>query len=256
MICAGMCLAAHCGGVTMRGKIIHYSGADGQGIIMAGGQQYPFTIGSWQAESVPTPGNTVDIAVDDGTVTGVSLVSDDILRKEKTAELGSRLGSALGNVDLSALQGSGGEAIVARYGKMLLGAYALFVIGSLAFNAISVSFMGNGMGKSLFGVTSLLSELGGDGGGSIKMMLILAYLGCALPLLWPDRRAWLALLLPLLATLWAIFAVLSIVDSMGGGMMGDMSDLISINFGFYLSLLAALVLAAGGARRFLSAAKS
>jgi len=238
----------------MRGKIIQYNGTEGRGVIIAEGSQYPFTITSWTSESVPAAGKTVEIELKEGVAAAVSLVTDDILLKEKTAELGGRLGTALGNIDLASLQGNGGSLIVARYGKVLLGAYALFVIGSLAFNAVSMSMLGNSMGKSLFAVTSLLSEMGGDGGGSVKMMMILAYIGAGLPIVWPDRRAWLALLLPLVATLWAIFAVMKIMDSLGGGIMGDMSDLVSIDFGFYLSLVAAIVLAAGGVKRFLRTA--
>ena len=238
----------------MRGKIIQYNGTEGRGVIIAEGSQYPFTITSWTSESVPAAGKTVEIELNEGVAAAVSLVTDDILLKEKTAELGGRLGTALGNIDLASLQGNGGSLIVARYGKVLLGAYALFVIGSLAFNAVSMSMLGNSMGKSLFAVTSLLSEMGGDGGGSVKMMMILAYIGAGLPIVWPDRRAWLALLLPLVATLWAIFAVMKIMDSLGGGIMGDMSDLVSIDFGFYLSLVAAIVLAAGGVKRFLRTA--
>jgi len=238
----------------MRGKIIQYNGTEGRGVIIAEGSQYPFTITSWTSESVPAAGKTVEIELNEGVAAAVSLVTDDILLKEKTAELGGRLGTALGNIDLASLQGNGGSLIVARYGKVLLGAYALFVIGSLAFNAVSMSMLGNSMGKSLFAVTSLLSEMGGDGGGSVKMMIIMAYIGAALPIVWADRRAWLALLLPLVATLWAIFAVMKIMDSLGGGIMGDMSDLVSIDFGFYLSLVAAIVLAAGGVKRFLRTA--
>lgn len=249
----------------MRGRIIQYNGADGSGIIMAQGKQYRFTIAAWKAESVPAAGKTVEIATEGDDITGVMLVSDDVLLKEKAAELGGKLSSALGNIDLSSLKGNGGaaaidvgsifaNAIVERYGKVLLGAYVLFLIGSLVLTAVSVGIMGNSMGKSLFEIASLLSQLGANGGGGIKLMLVLAYIGVALPIVWKDKRAWLALLLPLVATLWAAVALMRISSSMSGGIMGDMSDLFSIDLGFYLTGLSALVLAGGGAMRFLRGA--
>jgi hypothetical protein len=249
----------------MRGRIIQYNGVDGSGVIMAQGRQYRFTIAVWKAESVPAAGKTVEIVTEDDAVTGVTLVPDDVLLKEKAAELGGKLSSALGNIDLSSLKGSGGAAaigtgavsansIVQRYGKVMLGAYVLFLIGSLVLTAVSVGIMGNSMGKSLFEVASLLSQMGANGGGGIKLMLVLAYIGVALPIVWQDKRAWLALLLPLIATLWSTVAIMRIANSMSGGMMGDMSDLFSIDFGFYLTGLSALVLAGGGAVRFLRGA--
>lgn len=249
----------------MRGRIIQYNGADGSGVIMAEGQQYRFTIAVWKAESVPAAGKAVDIVTEDGAVTAVTLVPDDVLLKEKASELGGKLSAALGNIDLSSLKGSGGaaaigtgsisaNAIVERYGKVLLASYALFLIGSLVLTAVSVGIMGNSMGKSLFDIASLLSQMGANGGGGIKLMLVLAYLGFALPIVWRDKRAWLALLLPLVATLWAAIALMRISSSMSGGIMGDMSDLFSIDFGFYLTGLSALVLAGGGTMRFLRGA--
>ena len=97
-----------------------------------------------------------------------------------------------------------------------------------------------------------MSQMGANGGGGIKLVLVLAYLGVALPLIWRDRRAWLALLLPLLAVLWAAVAVMKIMNSVGGGAFArEMADVFSIGFGFYIAGLTALVLAGGGVMRFL-----
>ncbi len=240
----------------MRGKIIQYNGADGNGIIIAEGKQFPFAIGAWRAQSVPAPGRTVEIETDGDKVTAIQVVSEDVLIKEKAAELSGKLGSALGNIDLSALKSGGGPvaagSIVERYGMIVLGAYALFLVGTLVFNAISVSLLGSSMGRSLFEIASLLSQMGANGGGGIKLILVLAYLGVALPLIWRDRRAWLALLLPLVAILWSVVAVMKIMNSVGGGgFASEMADVFSIGFGFYLAGLTALVLAGGGVMRFL-----
>lgn len=246
----------------MRGKIIHYNTNEGGGIIMAEGRQYPFTIAAWTAEAVPAAGKTVEITIEEDSVTAVSVIGDDVLLKEKAAELGGKLGSALGNIDLSSLKAGAsslttGEnstaagSVVERYGVIMLAAYGLFLIGSLVFNAVSISIFGNSMGRSLFEIASLLSQTGANGGGGIKLLLVLAYFGVALPIIWRDRRAWLALLLPALATAWAIISVLRIMNSMGSEVAGAMGNVFSIGFGLYLTIAAAVVLAAGGAKRFM-----
>ena len=135
----------------------------------------------------------------------------------------------------------------------MLGAYVLFLLGTLAFNAISVSLGGSGIGKPLFDVAGLMGQFGGNGGGSVKAVLLLAYAGIVLPLVWRDRRAWLALLLPLLAVLWAVFAAIHAIGSVGGQFGQEVSDFVSIDFGFYLSLIAALTLAWSGVKHWLSA---
>jgi hypothetical protein len=129
----------------------------------------------------------------------------------------------------------------------------LFLLGTLAFNAASISMMGVGRGWSWFDIAGLMSQMGRDSGGTIKVLLLIGYASIAVPLFWRDRRAWLALLVPLLALLWGTFSVLHTMSSVGDGMMGRMSDVFSLGFGFYLSLLAASVLAALAVKRFLTA---
>ncbi|TAL89391.1 MAG: hypothetical protein EPN69_14390, partial [Rhodanobacter sp.] len=167
--------------------------------------------------------------------------------KEKAAELGGKLGTLLHKIPTS-MPSSGGTtaadtraptgaaaadtvvagSIVERYGKPILLAYLLFLLGTLAFNAISVSMLGQSMGKSLFDISSAMSQFGSSGGGSIKALLLLAYASIATPLAWHDRRAWFALALPLLALLWAIFSAVHALSSLGGDMAQGMSDFFSI----------------------------
>lgn len=258
----------------MRGKIIQYNGADGSGTLVVDGRQYRFALGNWRADSAPTVNKVVEVSLEDDIVTAVTAVRDDVLLKEKAAELGGKLGTLLHKIPTAMPAGAApGEpahgttpatatpqgmatagSIVGRYGKPILVAYVLFLIGTLAFNAVSVSMLGQGMGKSLFDIAGLMSQLGGSGGGSIKAMLLLAYASIAMPLVWPDRRAWLALSLPLLALVWAIVSAIHALDSMGSNVTDGMSDFFSISFGFYLSLIAALALAVLGTKRALSGA--
>jgi hypothetical protein len=84
-----------------------------------------------------------------------------------------------------------------------------------------------------------LSDSGG--GSGIKLLVLLAYGSIALPLVWADKKAWLALLLPLLSVLWAFWSVRR--------SMGPMAELFSYGIGFYLCLGSALVLAVMGVQR-------
>ncbi|MDE2148770.1 MAG: hypothetical protein KGJ55_02810 [Gammaproteobacteria bacterium] len=258
----------------MRGRIIQYDGGTGTGTIMAGGQQHRFTIDAWKSESVPTSGKMIDVAVDHGAVSAVTVVTGDVLLKEKAAELGVKLGSLAGrwssrlSSTLSSAAATGGagargsklaDSVVERYGKLMPASYALFLLATLAFNAVTMSLLGQHLAWSFFDLSDYLSKMGqfgGDaGGGWIKTILILSYIDVFSPLLWRSRFAWLALALPLLAVLWALVAVLHVVDSVPKqfAAAGGLSQMFGVGFGFYLALGAALVLAAGGAAVFCNA---
>ncbi|HEV8149132.1 MAG TPA: hypothetical protein VGP61_03010 [Gemmatimonadales bacterium] len=232
----------------MRGRILQYNGSDGSGVITADGQQYKFTITAWKSATAPAVGKTVELVTVGDQVQSVTLVGDDVLLREKTAELTGKLGGLVGDLTKGGASGVGGS-LVARYGVPLLVAYAVFLISTLAFNALSMQMLGMKQGVSLFDLGKAFAASGGGGGGAVKLLLLLAYASIAAPLVWPDKRAWLALLLPLLAVLWGF---LSIRRVMGGA--GPMSELFSYGLGFYLAVIAALVLAVGAWQRYRAAA--
>jgi len=221
----------------MRGRILQYNGGDGSGIVVVDGQQHKFTIATWKGETAPVVGKTVDVVLVDGGIQSVTLVGDDVLLREKTAELTGKLGGLVGGLTTS----GGGGAIVARYGKPLLIAYAVFIIASLFFHFIAMQMFGASQGGvSLFDMSSGLRQAGG--GGGIKLLVLLAYLSIAVPSVWPDKRAWLALLLPLLAVAWAFISLRR--------SMGPMAELFSYGIGFYLTIASALYIAVVGLKRF------
>ena len=233
----------------MRGKILQYNGNDGTGIFVADGQQHRFTLASWKGDHAPAVGKTVEAVMADGQVQTVALVGDDVLIREKAEELGGKLGGLVGNLAKGGAGGSGvalGGSIVERFGTMTLVAYAVFLIGTTMFKAVSNSLIG--FGFSMWQLASFLSTFGG--GGGIKLLLILSYLSILVPFLWRDRRAWLALLIPLLTMVWAVIRALTAGGGGGGGVdMGDFGIL-----GFYLPLVASVVLALAGFKRFKEAA--
>lgn len=232
----------------MRGKILQYNGNDGTGIFVADGQQHRFTLASWKGDHAPAVGKTVEAVMADGQVQSVALVGDDVLLREKAEELGGKLGGLVGGLGGTlAKGGAGGGAalggsIVERFGAMTLAAYAVFLIGTTMFKAVSNSLIG--FGFSMWQLASFLSTFGG--GGGIKLLLILSYLSILVPFLWRDRRAWLALLIPLVTMIWAVIRALSAGGSGGGGVdMGDFGIL-----GFYLPLIASVVLGLAGFRKY------
>lgn len=227
----------------MRGRILQYNGNDGTGVVVADGQQYKFALVAWKADTPPTVGKTVDLVLADGQVQTVSLVPDDVLMREKTAELTGKLSSMVG-----AAGGAGGigRALVTKFGKTILIAYGVFLIATLFLPAINSPMIG---GASMFKLAGMLAVMGG--GGGVKLLLILAYLGMAVPFFWPDRKGWLALLLPLLAVLWALWQARSATSGGGGGSIGDVFGILGV--GFYLALVAAVVLALNGFKRYRAA---
>jgi hypothetical protein len=241
----------------MRGKIIQYNGVDGTGTIAAEGRQHRFSIGTWKSDSVPAVGATVDVVIENDEISAVTAAAGEALLRERTAELGGMISSLASRINVSGGSADGATlagSVVERYGIAVLVSYILFVLGTLAFNAVVVSAFGNSAGKSLFDVAGAMSQMGGGGGGGIKAMLLLSYVSIVTPLLWHDRRAWFALVVPLLAVLWAVADVLHMMSKIPSGYGNDISNMFSIGLGAYLSAAAAIVLTVGGVKRFMRGA--
>lgn len=228
----------------MRGKILQYNGNDGTGVVVVNDQQHRFTIAAWKGSAVPAVGKTVDVELVDGAVGSISLVGDDVLLKEKTAELTGKLGGFVSDLTKSAgaSGGSGGAGnIIEKFGKPVLGSYVVFLIGTTMLNTMVMKMFGQSEGRPMFGMADQLAQAGG--GGGMKGLLILAYASFVLPMVWKDKRAWLALLLPIVAVLWAMWSIQKA--------MGPMSGLVSYGIGFYVSLAAAAVIGLMGVKKFL-----
>jgi hypothetical protein len=237
----------------MRGKILQYNGNDGTGLIVADGQQLRFSLANWKGDVVPAAGKTVEITVADGHIQTVMLVGDDVLMREKASELGGMLGGLVGGLGSTLAKGGAGGgggaavagSIVERHGMPTLAAYGAFLVGTTMFKAVSIALLGAGW--TLFQLAGFLSMVGG--GGGIKMLLVLSYLSIGVPLVWRDRRGWLALLLPLLTMVWAIIKAMSANDGTGGGGPGPGDFGI---LGFYMPLAAAAFLGLTGFRKFVA----
>lgn len=250
----------------MRGKIIHYNASDGKGLVAATGQQFAFQIGQWRSDSAPAVNQTVELQFgEDGTLQSLAKVGDEVLLREKASELAGRLGG-VGGAALGTLKANspgtaeGLQGGITRLGKPVLGLYAVFAVSALLLPYLKIRhpFGGEGRSFSLVGLSDLSQQLGTSVGGSFLPWL--AILACALPLFWRSRIAWLALLLPLLATLkpfwdvaWAIRKVTQQASQfdarIGNAIAGRLLDTLGTGVGLWLCLLTALALAAFGLKR-------
>lgn len=249
----------------MRGKIIHYNGAEGKGLVSADGRQFPFEIAQWRSDSAPAINQTVELQVDGDTVQSLSRVSDETVLREKASALAGRLGG-IGDGAVEAMKGAsagtgaaGLQAGVARLGKPLLAIHVLFAVSALFFTFLRID-PGFGLGRSfsLVGLGELSEQVGSSVGGAFLPWL--AILSILLPVFWRSRWAWLALLLPLVATIKPWLDVLSgvrkaskAVGDLGiGRMVGEqLLDMLGTGMGLWLCLLTSLALAGFALKRTL-----
>lgn len=247
----------------MRGRIIHYNGNDGKGLISADNKQYPFEIGQWQSETAPTLNTVVDFDSDAERPSAVRRVSDEVLMKEKASELAGKLG-AFGGAALQSAQGAATQSNlgnpVDRVGKPALISQALFAVGALFLSFVKINGgFGPGMGYTLAGLSKLSEQMGVSMGSGLLVWLAIGSL--LVPMFWRHRLAWLALLLPLVATLkpaWDISSAMHGMASQSGmgnefsqAMSKQLSDMIDPGLGAVVCVLSALVLALIAIKRFL-----
>jgi len=90
--------------------------------------------------------------------------------------------------------------------------------------------------------------------GGIRLFLIIGFLSMAVPVLWQNKRAWLALLIPavpLLQMAYGFHSAMNQAKEMTRGMGVSVGDMLSIGMGCYAAGLAAAFLAVYGLKRVL-----
>ena len=250
----------------MRGKIIHYNAEDGRGLIATDGRQIPFEIGQWRSDTAPAINQVVDTAMDADTLESVTRVADEVLLKEKAGQLASKLGNAGGAAlqslkDSAPSDGSATSGLLQMLGKPLLIAHGLFAFSALVLTYVSTSALFGSRGFTLVGLSKLAEGMGASVGSSFWTWL--AIVSIAVPVLWKSRWAWLALLLPLLATIKPFLdigiaarkAAKEMQDLMGADagsqVMNNLLDMLGTGIGFWICLATALFVASIGLKRVL-----
>lgn len=224
---------------TIRGKVMAYDQSTGKGIVGSGNDRYEFSLQSWVGSDIPSIGRTVEITVgDDGFTTFVPVPEGDIV-KERLEVVGKNLAATGSNVTIAA---------IARHGYVMLGAIAAFFVASLALDVVSVRMIGVSGGISAYDFFTMSSGFG-------KFTLIVAWIGLVVPLIWADKQAYRALLIPLVPVAvlcWKFWETYSVareqMASMGSffgraATMPSFLDVVNPGAGFYVLVASAAVLA-------------
>jgi hypothetical protein len=140
----------------------------------------------------------------------------------------------------------------------VIAGYAAFAFATavLTFVSIQIPFFGD-RNLTLLAATGLAEQVG----STVRPLLFAAYLSILVPLMWKERRAWLALAVPLLALVLMIWSAERAFAAPFGGGGGDAagmagflgsdeaaeirraaSEMFSFGLGFYASMAAALYL--------------
>lgn len=249
----------------MRGKIIHYNSNDGRGLVATEERQVAFEITQWRSDTAPALNQIVDLVLDNEALASLAKVPDEVLLKEKAGQLAGKLGAAGGAALQSLKEHAPAECTggwLMLLGKPLLGIHAFFAVSALVLPYLKVNPMfGGGRSFTLVGVSHLSESMGTSVGGAFWTWLAIASL--ALPVVWKARWAWLALLLPLLATLKPLLDLMSAASQAADGARGalgdqfanqivkQMADMLGTGIGFWLCLASALTLAGIGIKRTL-----
>ncbi|MGA9061879.1 MAG: hypothetical protein WB341_09470 [Terracidiphilus sp.] len=258
--------------MTKRGKILRDTSA-GAGLLVAEGQQYPFTLdGIWKSETPPAVGNTVEVEFDAaGQIASIRAMTDAQLAKEKT------------DAALAAAKDKGvaiASDILAKVGAPNLIALALLLIGWFFLSAVSIKtplgsmsytfwqVLGFVNAKNAFEVMLQASQ-GGFSSGIYGLLGFVAIVAPFVQYFWRDKRAILGGVLPLLFMLFVgLMARSGYNAALGVGTGGDPNDplakairdqisqAISIGFGVYLSALASLYFAGMSVKKYMAANKS
>jgi hypothetical protein len=243
----------------VRGSIIKVPDAT-PGLLMIGTNQKQFTLeGVWKSATAPSANQTVDIDLDDaGNITGISVVDPAQLAREKFSEISNKVSGAIGDLTKRGTDAAGtGNAqeilrkIVGRIGVVTLGATALLWVslffmtgykldlGFIGSQSYSLwDFIGLNMNASLGGAP----EVSHGFWGLIGILCILA------PLIVPfigNPLAKFGNALPLVYLAIAILVEKSSINKLLQPAGAPDTGLgFTMQFGGYLTLLCALVLAA------------
>jgi hypothetical protein len=237
---------------NLRGTVIKVPDTT-PGILSVNARQYLFILeGVWRSAIAPTPNQSVTVELDSaGVVTSVTVLDQQQLAKEKLSELSSvaqERGKVIAGQIAGQLQG-GLLALAARMGALTLGAAVVIWIASYLLTAAGVS--GGGMDIGSFSFRTLLGTDLGDPnslanpGHARGLLRFIALLAIAVPFAVPFIRvSWARYLnaAPLVAVVLGWLVTHENVAK-GFGQFGA-DNPFSFRWGFYVLLIACLVLAA------------
>lgn len=189
----------------MRGKIVLYNSSNGQGVINTDAGQHDFTIRQWKSTSAPAVGQAVELTMLDEVLEAVFLVGADVRLKETLAQVGDMASNRVAAA-------GGGQAIAdnalasfKNIGALIPLAYVIFVIAACFIPLLTVKIFG-AHSVTLWKLAEVAGEFEVGGFGMVKPMIVLAALSIIIPVVWRDRRAYFAYLLPALTIVYVLLA--------------------------------------------------
>jgi hypothetical protein len=188
----------------MRGKIVLYNSSNGQGVINTDAGQHDFTIRHWKSTSAPAVGQAVEITMLNEVLEAVFLVGADVRLKETIAQVSDMASNKVAAA-------GGGQAIAENalasfknIGALIPLAYVIFVIAACFIPLLTVNIFG-AHSVTLWKLAEVAGEFEVGGFGMVKPMIVLAALSIIVPVVWRDRRAYFAYLLPALTIVYVLF---------------------------------------------------
>lgn len=248
----------------------------GYGLISIEGKQFAFSLEQhWRSDLPPNTGAKVDVWLDaESQLLEAKLVPESELAKELAAETSQKLQAASAKWFKLAQQ---------KLGNIPLLAMAGLFVGWVLCSQVSFSVFGQTKAIDIWQIlrmmhsgSSLEEGLGGSSGGNIGLWGYLFVISMVAPfsvLFTNARKAHLTLALPLALLVvsvarvgWGVYSTISemrsrtnsffggdnarIVQNIGSEMFNAVLQNMSFDFGFYLSLASAVVLAFYGWLRF------
>jgi hypothetical protein len=240
-----------------RGTVIKVPDAT-PGILSVNNKQYLFTLeGIWKSPVAPSPNQSVAIELDSsGALTSVTVVDAQQLAKERLGEL-SNVAQEHGKA-LAEQFGPILSSLTARMGAVALAAAVLIWIASYFFPAAGIAGVGGGgdgigtftfrtlLGTDLNDQSSLMNP-----GHARGLLRFVTFIAIVVPFAVPVIRAsWSRYLnaAPLAAVLVGWLVVHENIAKTFAAMPGA-DNPFGFKWGFYVLLLASLVLAAGALKK-------
>ncbi|MBA3914536.1 MAG: hypothetical protein H0X25_11975 [Acidobacteriales bacterium] len=252
--------------MTKRGKVLRDASA-GPGLLMVGGEQYPFSLeGVWRSEVPAKAGMAVQVEFDSaGQIAAITAVPESQIAREQADKA------------LAAAKDKGGEMfgrLVAKVGMPTLVAGALLAISWLWLTAVSIQLPLMGKLEFTFwevlgflntsNMMEIMERSGHPSAGAYGLFALVCLAGPFIHYFWKDKRAVLGGVLPLAFMGVVGLMVRSAVNNAVGGdasaaygmqkqAQDEMMNAISVGLGVYLSVLASLYFAGVAVKNYLSA---
>jgi hypothetical protein len=238
---------------STRGTIIKVPDAT-PGLLLVNGKQYSFTLeGVWNSAVAPAPNQVVTVEISSaGVVSSITVVDQQQIAKEKFAEL-SGVAQERGKVVAAQLQ-SGVGALAARMGVVALGAAVVIWVAWFLIPAAGIGGGGEQVASWTFHTllgTNLADPGSMENAGHARGFLrLIGFLAILAPFLAPFIRTPWSRYLNAAPLAIVVLGWIVIHENMSGtfGAMGA-DNPFSYKWGFYVLVVACLVLATGALKK-------